>query len=180
MRLHRLDVTEPAHLRDLQKALQDQPIDILFNNAGLFGPRQQGFGQTDALQWLEVFQVNVIAAQKLAEVLVDNLAASTHRLIANMGSLLGSIDNNRSGQMYLYRTAKAAVGMLTKCQACDLKERGIIAVVLHPGWVRTQMGGEEAPMDPQESAQNLFRLLNDLSMADNGRFFSYDGAKLPW
>lgn len=180
VRLHRLDVTEAAHVRDLQMALENQPVDILFNNAGLFGPRQQGFGQTDPIQWLEVFRVNVIAAHKLTEALVDNLATSTHRLVANMGSLLGSIDHNRSGGRYLYRTAKAAVAMLTKCQSCDLRERGIIAVVLHPGWVRTEMGGPEAPLTPRDSARQLCSVLTGLSMTDTGRFFNYDGTQLPW
>lgn len=180
VRVHRLDVVEAAHIRSLQESLGDQSIDILFNNAGVFGPKQQGFGHVDAAQWLEVFHVDVIALQKLAEALVDNLAKSTHRVIANMGSMLGSVSDNSSGGMYLYRTAKAAVNMLTKCQACDLRERGIIAVVLHPGWVRTRMGGEEAPLLPAESADGLYRVLTRLTASDSGRFLNYDGRELAW
>lgn len=180
VQVHRLDVTDAGQVRELAAALEGRPLDILLNNAGLFGPKQQGFGQTDAVQWLEVFHVNVVALQKLAEALVENLSGSTHRLIANMGSQLGSIGDNSSGGMYLYRTAKAAVSMLTRCQACDLRERGIAAVVLHPGWVRTRMGGDQAPVAPAESAQGLYDVLTRLTLEDSGRFLTFAGEELPW
>jgi NAD(P)-dependent dehydrogenase (short-subunit alcohol dehydrogenase family) len=180
VRLHRLDVVEATHVRELAASLDGRPIDILFNNAGIFGPRQQTFGQTDVVRWLEVFQIDVIAMKKMVEALVENLAKITHRLIANMGSMLGCIQENRSGGMYLYRTAKAAVSMLTKCQASDLRDRGIIAVVLHPGWVRNRMGGPEAPVAPEESAKGLFQVLTALTTKDSGRFFTYQGETLPW
>lgn len=180
IRLHRLDLVEAVHIRDLAKTLAGTPLDILLNNAGVFGPRQQGFGQTDQQQWLETLHVDVVAQQKLTEALVENLAKGTHRLIANMGSQMGSLADNQSGNFYLYRTAKAAVSMLTRCQAVDLKERGIVSVVLHPGWVRTRMGGDQAPLNTGESARGLVKVLTGLTMSDSGRFFNYRGEELPW
>ncbi|GAB4555603.1 MAG: SDR family oxidoreductase [Geothermobacteraceae bacterium] len=178
--VHPLDVTDGDQIAALAGRLNGRPIDILFHNAGLFGPRDQAFGNTDVEAWLEVFRVNVIAPQKLTEALVGNVAASSRKVVAVMGSQLGSLADNSSGGWPIYRSSKAAAHMVARTLAMDLKERGIIAVAFHPGWVRTRMGGDEAPLPPAEAAAGLARQLLALAPADSGSLIHQDGRKLPW
>lgn len=178
--LHRLDVVDDRQIAELKAELGDQPLDILLHNAGVSGPRPQGFGPVDESGWLETLRVNVIAPLKLSVALVDNVAAGQRRIIAAVGSQMGSIGDNSSGGMYVYRTSKAAVHMVMRSMAIDLADRGIIAVALHPGWVRTDMGGEQAPLDTETSARGLARVLAGLGPDASGRLWSYDGRELPW
>jgi NAD(P)-dependent dehydrogenase (short-subunit alcohol dehydrogenase family) len=178
--VQRLDVTDPEQIAALAIALSGVPIDILLNNAGFLGPTRQGFGETEEAGWIEAFQVNTIAPLRMAEAFVEHVAASERRVIATMGSVMGSIAENASGGYYAYRTAKAAAHMVVKGLAVDLADRGIIAVVFHPGWVRTRMGGAEAPLSPAESAAGLTRVLLGLSAKDNGSFYDYLGEVRPW
>jgi len=178
--LHALDVTDVDQIKQLAGELQGVPIDILFNNAGVSGPEPKNFGDIDVAGWLETFRINTIAPLKMTEAFVDHVAHSNRRIVAMMGSMLGSMADNSSGGMYVYRSSKAALNMVVSCLAIDLHERGITSVVLHPGWVRTDMGGPQAPLAPQESAAGLYRVLSMLTSGDNGKFLAYDGREIPW
>lgn len=178
--VRKLDVTDSGQIAALADGLSDVPIDILFNNAGIRVRAGQAFGETDKEDWLEAFQVNTIAPLKMAEAFVEQVAASERRIIAIVGSIMGSISENTSGGSYAYRTSKAAVHMVTKSLAIDLADRDIITVVFHPGWVRTHMGGDNAPVSPAESAAGLARVLLGLSPKDSGRFYDYLGEERPW
>lgn len=176
-----LDVTDAEQLRQLSERLKAEAIDILFNNAGVAGPKgRQGFGEVSVEEWLELFRVNTIAPWKVAEAFIGQVERSGHKVIATMGSLLGSIADNGSGGQVCYRSSKAAAHMVAKNMAVELAPRGITSVVLNPGWVRTGMGGEQAPTLPAESAAGLHRVLEGLTPADNGRFLSFEGEELPW
>lgn len=178
--IHRLEVGDAAQLRDLAGRLKGTPIDILLNNAGIFGPKHQGFGETDEAGWLEAFRINCIAPLRLAEAFVEHVAASERRVIATMGSVMGSITENGSGGAYAYRSSKAAVHMVMKGLAVDLAPRGIVTVVLHPGWVQTRMGGRDAPLDPEESAAGLAGVLLGLRPEQSGTLIDYQGNVHPW
>lgn len=178
--IHRLEVGAAAQIHDLAGRLEGMPIDILFNNAGIFGPKHQKFGETDEAGWLEAFRINSIAPLRLAEAFVEHVAASERRVIATMGSVMGSITENDSGDAYAYRSSKAAVHMVMKGLAVDLAPRGIVAVVLHPGWVQTRMGGGEAPLKPEESAAGLTRVLLGLGPERSGQLIDYQGHAHPW
>lgn len=178
--LHRLDVADPEAIRALQAELQGTAIDILFHNAGVIGSERQGFGEAEMAPWLQAFRVNSIGPLLLTQALIEQVAASRRKLIAVMGTQMASLADNRSGGYYLYRSSKAAVHMVAKSLAADLQPRGITVVVLHPGWVRTEMGGAEAALSPAESARGLRQVLANLSPKDSGRFFNYAGEELPW
>ena len=178
--VHRLDVVEDRQIAELATEIGALPLDILLHNAGVSGPRPQGFGPVDEAGWLETLRINVVAPLKLSVALTDNVAASRRRIIAAMGSQMGSIGDNASGGMYVYRTSKAAVHMVMRSLAIDLAGRGITAVALHPGWVHTDMGGEEAPLSPEESVRGLARVLAGLGPEASGRLWAYDGRELPW
>lgn len=178
--IHPLEVSDLAQIRNLAARLAGTPIDILFNNAGIFGPEHQGFGETDEAGWLEAFRVNSIAPLHLAEAFVEHVAASERRIIAAMGSVLGSIAENGSGGYYAYRTSKAAVHMVMKGLAVDLAPRGIITAAFHPGWVQTRMGGSTAPLKPEASAAGLAEVLLGLRREQSGMLIDYQGNVHPW
>ncbi len=178
--VHRLDVTDPAAIRTLARELGSGSIDVLVNNAGVYGPERQPFGDMDESEWMRVLQVNTIAPLKVSEALVEHVASSRRKTIAVVSSLMGSIDDNGSGGYYIYRSSKAAANIVTKSMAVDLRSRGILAVVLHPGWVRTDMGGPSATTSPEESVAGMRKVLGALTPADSGRFFDYRGHALPW
>lgn len=180
VRIFRLDVTEEAQIAQVAGELANEPVDILFNNAGVKGPPGQDFGDTSVAEYLEVFRTNALAPLKVAEAFTEHVAASERRILAFMGTLMGSLRENTSGGYYAYRSSKAALHMIVRGLAADLSTRGVLSVVFHPGWVRTRMGGEEAPLSVEDSAAGLTRMLLNLAPKDNGRFYDYRGKELPW
>jgi NAD(P)-dependent dehydrogenase (short-subunit alcohol dehydrogenase family) len=178
--VHRLDVTDAEQRQALVGELHGTSIDVLLNNAGTYGQRGARFGNTDERAWLDAFATNSIAPMKLSEALVDNVASSRGRIIASITSGMGSIADNSSGGHYVYRSSKAALNAVMKSMAVDLEPRGIIAIVLNPGWVKTDMGGPNAQITVEQSAQGIRSLLASLTAADSGKFFNVDGGIFPW
>ena len=177
--VHRLDVTNGLQVAGLARELAEEPIDLLLNNAGIYGPRT-GFAQTDYDEWAPVFQVNVMAPLRMAERFVRQVAGSERKLIANISSKMGSIGDNARGGSYIYRSSKAALNMVVKSLSIDLAGRGIAVVAFHPGWVQTDMGGPEASLTVAESVAGMRAVIEHLGPADNGKFFNYDGSEIPW
>ncbi len=178
--VHALDVREEDSIAALKGELGTEPLDILLNNAGVFGPREQGFGSVHAADWLEALRVDTLAPLFMAQALVDNVAASRQRLIANISSRMGSIGENTSGGFYIYRSAKAGLNAVIKSLAIDLAPRGITTVALHPGWVQTEMGGPGAQITPAQSVTALRGVLARLTPAQSGTFLDMDGSTIPW
>lgn len=178
--IHQLDVTDDSQVDALRRQLKGHAIDILCNNAGIFGPEEQQLGFLDEAGWLETFRVNTIAPYKTVRALLDNVLLGRRRVIVSISSEMGSIGNNDSGGYYVYRTAKAGVCMVMKSLSADLQGKGVTAVALHPGWVRTDMGGKQAPLSPDKSAEGLLKTMLSLSAANNGQFLDYRGELLPW
>ena len=177
---HALDVTDYARVNALAQQLRDSPIDILLNNAGIYGPRDVAFGNVDAAAWRQVLEVNTIAPMMLAQAFVEQVAASRHRLMAVVSSKVGSIADNGSGGGYLYRSSKTAVNQVVKSLSIDLAGRGIGVISLHPGWVRTDMGGPNAEISTERSVAGLKKILQSAGPAQSGQFLEYDGNLIPW
>ena len=176
---HALDVSDFARARELARRLKGRALDVLFCNAGIIGQRGMALGSFDYQSWGEVMRVNVLGAAAMAEALVDNVAASEKKTIAMMSSRLGSITES-SGATLPYATSKAALNMLVKGLASSLGGRDVKVVALSPGWVRTDMGGAGAALDPETSVAGLRKVLAGLKAGDSGKFFSYDGSPIPW
>jgi NAD(P)-dependent dehydrogenase (short-subunit alcohol dehydrogenase family) len=180
VQVHALEVRDPAAVDALATTLAGVAIDVLLNNAGVYGQSDGGFGRTDAELWRQTFDINVIAPMKLMEAFVDHVAASTQKCMVAISSKMGSITDNTSGGVYVYRSSKAALNMVMRSVSIDLAARGITAVTLHPGWVRTDMGGPNALMEPEESVSAMRRIVAGLRILDAGRFIAPSGEDIPW
>jgi Dehydrogenases with different specificities (related to short-chain alcohol dehydrogenases) len=157
------------------------PIDLLINNAGIYPDSdKRGFGHTDYAEWIQAFRINTMAPLKMAETFAAQIARSKQKTIVTITSKMGSIADNGGGGSYLYRSSKAAVNMVMKSLAVDLMPSGIIAVVLHPGWVQTDMGGPNALISAEQSVSGMRQVISRLTLADSGKFFGYDGQVIPW
>jgi NAD(P)-dependent dehydrogenase (short-subunit alcohol dehydrogenase family) len=175
-----LDVTDPISINRLTNQIRNVPVDILMNNAGIWGPQNQNFGATHPLTWIGAFKVNTIAPLFLAETLMSQIEKSELKTIANIVSDMASITLNTSGGVYIYRSTKAALNAITKSLAIDLKDKNIKVIALHPGSVKTDMGGSDAKMTPEESVKGIKTFLSQLSMKESGTFMGYNGEKLTW
>jgi len=167
-------------LQALSYELRNDPIDILINNAGIYGSDKNKFGSVDVESWQQAFQVNTIAPLKLIEAFSEQLFMGNRKLIACMSSKMGSMSDNGYGSSYIYRSSKAALNAVVKSLSIDLKEKGIISVALHPGWVKTELGGANAEITTKECVDQLFSILSSLTIEDSGRFIDIDGSDIPW
>lgn len=180
LKIKQLDIANDGEISDLAAELASKDLDILINNAGILGPEEQEFGLLDEELWLEAFKVNAIGPYKIARAFLDHVARGRKRIIATITSEMGSVTNNSSGDYYAYRSSKAAANMIVKNMSLDLRRQGITCVALHPGWVKTRLGGNQAPLSPEESAEGLFRILSSLTEEQNGAFLDYEGRNIPW
>jgi NAD(P)-dependent dehydrogenase (short-subunit alcohol dehydrogenase family) len=176
--IHALDVMDFAAAARLGDVLRDEAIDVLIANAGISGPRDMSLKHIDGDAWAEVFRVNTMAPAAIAGALTDQIARSGQRKAIAISSRLGSMAENNDGGMYVYRSSKAALNAVWRSFAID--NPGLIATVLHPGWVRTDMGGEAAPIAPSESVAGMRRVIDGLTKQDSGGFRNFDGPPLPW
>jgi NAD(P)-dependent dehydrogenase (short-subunit alcohol dehydrogenase family) len=178
--VHALDVTNYEQMAALADQLGNRPIDILLNNAGIYGSKGASFGEIDAQEWRQVLEVNTIAPLMLVQAFVEQVAASQKKLVAIIGSKVGSIADNSSGGSYIYRSSKTAVNQVVKCLSIDLADRDISVISLHPGWVQTEMGGPNAEISTDESVSGLKNILQTAGLAQSGHFIEYDGSSIPW
>jgi NAD(P)-dependent dehydrogenase (short-subunit alcohol dehydrogenase family) len=179
LRVMKLDVANAADIAALKTALAGVPIDILINNAGISGPRRQSADDIDLDGWLEAFRVNTIAPVAVSQALHANLKAGAEKKLAAITSQLGSTANN-GGQRYAYRSSKAALNNAMRGLSRDWAGDGIAVGIYHPGWVKTDMGGQAAPVTPEQSVRGLRQRIAELGKANSGDYLDYAGQALPW
>lgn len=177
LRVEELNVTDWVAVKALGKIFKNESIDLLINNAGLYGDRSQSLGQTDVDDWLNVLAANTIAPLKVVEALLPCLAPGAR--IATLTSLMGSMADNGSGGNYVYRSSKAGLNAVIKSLSLDLEGRHI-CVLFHPGWVLTDMGGPGAMISVDTSVSGMRSLIEQLTPEHSGSFLRYDGKELPW
>lgn len=178
--LHRLDVTSLEDVRSIHWAVEDEPIDVLLNNAGIY--LEEGdptLGDVRYEDWERTLQVNTMGAMRVTEALWENVARSDKRLIVAMSSHMGSIADIQSPGSYYYRSSKAALNATMQGVAAALRPHGVGVLILHPGGVQTRMGPRDGIL-PQESVQGMRRIIEDFTLADTGRFIKFDGSEMPW
>lgn len=178
--IHQLDLLSDDSIAALKSELRAEAVDLLINNAGVMGDAErQAFGKMDYAGWLRIFEVNTLAPMKLVEALLANLEAGTQKHVITISSGLASIENTE-GQYIAYSSSKAAVNMVMKSLSAILKPSGIRVNLLSPGWVRTDMGGTDAPLSAEQSATLLYDNIVALGAEDTGLFIGIEGNLIPW
>jgi NAD(P)-dependent dehydrogenase (short-subunit alcohol dehydrogenase family) len=175
-----LDVRDTASVRAAAAKLAGVAIDLLLNNAGVGSPKGQKLGSLDYAAWQRVLDTNTLGPMRVTEAFLGNVEQGSQKKVVTITSKMGSIDDNGSGGSYAYRSSKAAVNMVVKSLSIDLADRGITCIVVHPGWVRTDMGGPSGLISPEQSIAGIRKLIAGLEPADAGKFFNYDGQPIPW
>jgi NAD(P)-dependent dehydrogenase (short-subunit alcohol dehydrogenase family) len=180
LRVHPLDVTDPASVATFAREVDGGgPLDGLINNAGIFDPTGSVAG-LDFQALLRTFDINTLGALRVTAALLPALRRGSSRRIACLSSRAGSVSDNSSGGLYGYRLSKAALNMAVRNLALELRPEGFTVLALHPGWVRTDMGGPSAPQSPEESVRGLLQVLDGARSEDTGRFLDFRGQEVPW
>ena len=175
-----LDVSNPNSINEFASKITGQPIDTFINNAGVFGPRNTEFGNFNAKEWLDVFNINTIAPLLITQKILKNLRLGKNKKLVFISSKVGSIEENTGGGMYIYRSSKTALNQVIKSISIDFKDENFIAAALHPGWVQTDMGGPNALIDTKTSVKGMAEVIDSLVLKNSGRFYNYDGSSIPW
>ena len=179
VRVEQLDVADAASVAALAERLGDLALDALINNAGIFSEHGD-FTTADPDEVLRVYAVNTVGPLRVTQALLPALRRGDRKLVMNMSSGLGSIANNGRGSSVGYRSSKAALNMQTRTLAMELQDEGFVCVAMSPGWVRTDMGGERAPLSPEESVRGMLGTLAPLGPEQTGQYYDHNGQQLPW
>ena len=174
-----LEVTNEDSITNLSLTLSGITIDILINNAGVIGPEQQVMAEIKQQDWLNTFAINSIAPLMVSHAILPLMQDSIQPRIITISSLMGSISSDSVG-MYAYRSSKAAVNKVMKILSVELKDQGVAVCLIHPGWVQTDMGGQQADISVKDSAAGILKLACSLTMQQTGHFLSWQGHKIDW
>lgn len=178
-----LDVTDEASIDASVEAMRSQVdgLDLLINNAGAY-PRGETPATLKATTMLNAFHLNAVAPMIVAQRCLDLLRSGDQPKIANISSKMGSLwwKEREGGEDYSYCSSKAALNMLTRTLAFDLRPDGIVVVALNPGWVQTDMGGGSADLTPVESVRGMLSVIDRLTKTDTSKFFTWEGQEHPW
>ena len=174
-----IDVGDPASIAAAAASLGDRPIDVLVNNAGIIGPERQSALDMDFEGLAETLRINAIGPLRVAQAFLPALRRSKAARIVTISSSMGSMASSASDRI-AYRASKATVNKLMQGLASDLKRDGIVTIVMHPGWVQTDMGGAGADITPQDSASGILKVIEGLTLARTGQFIDHDGRTMPW
>ncbi|XP_033730597.1 C-factor-like [Pecten maximus] len=184
------DFSSYSNLKEnISSILEGEGLNLVVCNAGILV--RSSFTDTTPDVMTSVYTTNAIAPMILVQTFGPLLKLAAQKssekgmswrkaAVVNVSSILGSVESTSSGGMYPHRASKAALNMITKTQSIDLKADEILAVAVHPGWVRTDMGGQAAPVSPTESVQGMLGVFSTLSEDTSGRLFNYTGEILPW
>lgn len=178
-----LDAANHDSIQQLALQLTDIPLDVVWNNAGVYLDKNISFDQLDTQTWLATFAINTVAPLQIAHALQDNLAQSPRKVIAFTTSKMGSLTQNGS-QAYAYRSSKSALNMAVRSLANELTDKKISCLMLHPGHVKTDMGGEEGAIDTATSVAGMRAIVDAVESCTypqyNSRFYDYDGSTIAW
>ncbi|XP_028664718.1 C-factor [Erpetoichthys calabaricus] len=195
--LHKMDTADPDSIKEaatqVASQLNGKGLNLLINNAGINSYCTLENSNSEEMMFL--YSTNVVGPMLVSKAFLPFLkiaAQSSHKegmfcgkaAVINISSLFGSIqkcsETFSMAQMYPYRISKAALNMLTRCLSLDLQKENILCVAIHPGWVKTDMGGTQAPLEVSDSIQGMLRVLSSLTEKNTGQFLDWQGQQLPW
>tara|TARA_R110001592_G_scaffold154860_3_gene384162 strand:- start:416 stop:1099 length:684 start_codon:yes stop_codon:yes gene_type:complete len=174
-----LEVTDEASIDKLESYLMGTQIDILINNAGVKGPVDQSMTAIKSQDWLNTFAINSIAPLMISRTVLKNMEKSENPRIITISSQMGAINTDSIG-LYAYRSSKTAVNKIMKILALELREQNIAVCLIHPGWVITDMGGQDAEITVDESVTGIVNLVSNLTMEHSGKFLTWQGNEHVW
>jgi short-subunit dehydrogenase len=175
-----LDLLEKNSIKDFCSDVKDIPFDLIINNAGIFQDEQMEETNLDPELWLDEMMINAIGPVVLTQKLKENLISGNEKKVVFISSQMGSIDDNYSGGYYFYRTSKSALNSAAKSLSIDWKADEISVLMLHPGWVKTDMGGSKAKLEIDESVNSMIKVIEASNISNTGSFLNYNGDKLEW
>jgi len=173
-----LDVTDLRAVAALGRDLAHEAVDVLIANAGVSLVRGMAATAIDEAAWVESIRVNTIGPLAIAGAMLEPVRRGAGKRLIAISSRMGSIRENKKGGSYAYRSSKAALNTVWKSLAAE--NRDLIVTLLDPGWVKSDMGGERAPLEVADSVSAMRRVIARLKRRHSGRFYSYDGWRIPW
>lgn len=178
--VHQLDASDRNAILALAKKLAGRPIDYLVANAAISPNKQAPISDIDEAQWLEVFRTNTLGPAYLASAFAPLIAASERKVLAFISTRMTALKENTAGSYYMYRSSKGALNQVIRNLSIELAGQGVTVLALHPGFVRTDMGGPRGAIDAPESVAGMMSLLTKADQSKNGRFFDYKSEELNW
>lgn len=179
IQIHACDIASDESARAFAASLGDEPIDVLINNAGIYGKHQR-LEDLDLDDVTRTYNVNALGPIRVTRAVLPLLRKGKTRKVVHITSGMGSVTDNTSGGSYGYRMSKAALNMASKSMSVDLSAEGVLCVVMNPGWVKTDMGGSSAPTDVTESASKMIGMIDKMTLEDTGKFFDFKGGTIPY
>lgn len=176
--VYRMDVADEESIRAAARAVGDRPIDILINNAGIRGGEKQDIGDVDTEGWIRAFKVMVIGPLRVLQAFLGNLQKADNPKVVTITSQMGATTWPTGGS-YAYASTKAAVNRVMIAATHDLKGQ-VIVTLIHPGWVKTDMGGQNADLTAEESVTGIRKVIALMTSADTGKFYKWNGEIHPW
>jgi NAD(P)-dependent dehydrogenase (short-subunit alcohol dehydrogenase family) len=175
-----MDVDDDASVASLSDKLKDEAIDLLINNAGIYGPKHLSAEDMDYEAWGRVLRTNSMSPFRVTMAFLQQVRNSDQKIIATLSSKMGSLNENQDGGEYIYRSSKAALNAALKGLSYDLADTGIRIMLMHPGWASTDMGGPSAPLLPADGVAGLRKVLAGIKDGETGVFYDYNGGELAW
>ncbi len=167
------DLTDENAAEKLVLGLKDcKALDLVINNAGIYEKEETKEA------FMKSFEMNAYIPFMVTDTLLPKLRVGEKPKVIHITSLMGSIADNSSGDSYAYRASKSALNMIHKCLSLDHK--WLVSAAIHPGWVQTSMGGDGAPVTPEVSSRGIWKVIENLNLAESGCFKDYQGRNLPW
>ncbi|SEU37908.1 NAD(P)-dependent dehydrogenase, short-chain alcohol dehydrogenase family [Stigmatella erecta] len=186
LRIHELDITNQASVKAFAAAVNDGPLDVLINNAGISG-KWCSFMEMDYEDMTKVMETNSVGPMRLSAALMPAVLKGPTRKIIHLTTRMASLTENTRGGVYgfeggayAYRMSKAALNVCMRTMAVDFRDQGLITAAINPGWVRTEMGGKLAPMRPEDAVRGMLRVIDDITKEQSGMFLDFQGREVPW
>ena len=179
-RVEQLDVTDQASVDAMAQRMAGIPIDILINNAGIKGDDSKNMTSLDVENMEWVLNVNTLGPVRVMKALFPNVQSGERKMVVNISSTMGSIERNTWGCCAGYRASKTALNSINKTFAVDFGKQGVTFVVMHPGYVQTDMNEGQGNITPDQSGVGLMNVITGLDASDNGKFYDWQGNELPW
>ena len=179
-RVEQLDVTDQASVDAMAQRMAETPVDILINNAGIKGGESKDMAALDVENMEWVLNVNTLGPVRVMKALFPNVQSGERKMVVNISSTMGSIERNTWGCCAGYRASKSALNSINKTFAVDFGKQGVTFVVMHPGYVQTDMNEGQGNITPAQSGAGLMNVITGLDASDNGKFYDWQGNDLPW